>query len=344
MTTQPRWGSRSARGAAPAEDLAGAARRADQALPAVENGQHLGLGLRGRHGRARARHGGRRRPRHGGRRRTRRGRRGRCRSSSVAPCSPGSPWWAAAIGPGRAGEPRRCGLRNRVRSRRRGRRRGGRRRRGRSRGRAARHRARDRAPWRRAARRGRRRSRLGRGEALVHRTERHDAGDVDGVEGIFLVANSRQVDDDVRPLDPHVGLGDAASLELVTDQVADDQQVVTGGAPSVGARVTDEPTLQVEAEGRSVAEGEVECENGDRHADDAATHAHSRRRIIGARRAVTRRCRRWTCPQSSRAVQACSWPPAPVRSCSPCPRSRRETAGSARLRRPPARPGPRRTR
>ena len=58
--------------------------------------------------------------------------------------------------------------------------------------------------------------------------------DVDGVEGIALVAHPGQVDDDVRTLHPHVGLGDASPFELVADQVADDEEVVTGGVAASG--------------------------------------------------------------------------------------------------------------
>jgi hypothetical protein len=102
---------------------------------------------------------------------------------------------------------------------------------------------------------------------LVDRTQRHDAGDVDRVEGRLLVAHTRKVDDDVRPLDPDVGFGDAAALELVADQVADDEQVVAGGA--AGRSEDDrEATLEVEAEGRRVTEAEVEPQKDDRHADD----------------------------------------------------------------------------
>ena len=62
------------------------------------------------------------------------------------------------------------------------------------------------------------------------RAQRDDAGDVDGVERVALVLHAGQVDDDVRALDADVGLGDAAVLQLVADQVADDEQVVAAGA------------------------------------------------------------------------------------------------------------------
>ena len=58
----------------------------------------------------------------------------------------------------------------------------------------------------------------------------------------------------LRALDPDVGLGDAAVLELVADQVADDEQVVAAGA--LGRREDDgHAALQVEPEDRGVAEG-----------------------------------------------------------------------------------------
>jgi hypothetical protein len=101
---------------------------------------------------------------------------------------------------------------------------------------------------------------------LVHRTQGHDPGDVDGIEGVSLIANSRKVDDDVGTFDSHVGFGDAAPFELVADQVADDEEIVTG---RVSGRGEDdrEPTLEVEAEGRRIAEAEVERKDGDDDAD-----------------------------------------------------------------------------
>ena len=78
---------------------------------------------------------------------------------------------------------------------------------------------------RRAGDRGRRGILLG--GAGVHRSERDDAGHVDGVERLTLVLDAGQVDDDVRPLDAHVRLGDAAVLQLVADQVTDDELIVT---------------------------------------------------------------------------------------------------------------------
>ena len=67
-------------------------------------------------------------------------------------------------------------------------------------------------------------------------------------------------------LHSHVRLGDPPPFELVADQVADDEQIVTGGVTGRGEDDR-EPTLQVEAEGRRVAEAEVEGEDGDHDAD-----------------------------------------------------------------------------
>ena len=66
-----------------------------------------------------------------------------------------------------------------------------------------------------------------------------------------------QVDDHVRALDAHVGLGDAALLELVADQVADDDQVVVAGALGRGEDHR-HAAAQVEAEHRRVAQRQVE--------------------------------------------------------------------------------------
>ena len=68
-----------------------------------------------------------------------------------------------------------------------------------------------------------------RADALDHRPQRDDAGDVGGVERLALVAHAREVDDDVLAFDAHVGLGDAAVLQLGPDEVTDDDQVVVAG-------------------------------------------------------------------------------------------------------------------
>ena len=60
--------------------------------------------------------------------------------------------------------------------------------------------------------------------ALQHGAQRDDAGDVDRVERVLLVLDTREVDDRVRALDADLRLGDAEAVELVTDQVADDDR------------------------------------------------------------------------------------------------------------------------
>ena len=57
-----------------------------------------------------------------------------------------------------------------------------------------------------------------------------DAGDVDGVERVLLILDTWEIDDHVRALDANIGFGDAALLELVANQVADDDQIVVAGA------------------------------------------------------------------------------------------------------------------
>ena len=96
-----------------------------------------------------------------------------------------------------------------------------------------------------------------RADALDHWAQRDDAGDVGGVQRLALVAHAREVDDDVLALDAHVGLGDAAVLQLGPDQVTDDDEVVVGGP--LGRRQDDGQTaLQVEAQRRRVADDQVE--------------------------------------------------------------------------------------
>ena len=55
-----------------------------------------------------------------------------------------------------------------------------------------------------------------------------DAGHVDRVERLLLILHAGQVDDDRLALDTDIGLGDPLVLELAADQVADDDQIVTG--------------------------------------------------------------------------------------------------------------------
>ena len=91
---------------------------------------------------------------------------------------------------------------------------------------------------------------VGRPGAGEDRAQRDDAGDVDGVERVALVLHAGQVDDDVVALDADVGLGDAAVLQLVADQVADDDEVVAAGALR---RATGRPRRRPAGRGRGPA-------------------------------------------------------------------------------------------
>ena len=86
-----------------------------------------------------------------------------------------------------------------------------------------------------------------------HGPQRHDAGDVDGVERVALILDAGQVDDDVRALDADVRLGDATVLQLVADEVTDDDQVVAGRS-LLRREDHRHAALQVEPEHRRVAE------------------------------------------------------------------------------------------
>ena len=97
----------------------------------------------------------------------------------------------------------------------------------------------------------------------IERPQLHDAGHVDGLQRLALVAHAGQVDDDVLAFDTHVRLGDAASFELVADQVADTVEVLGGGA-LLGRQHDRDAALQVEAEHRLVAADEVDSQKRDR--------------------------------------------------------------------------------
>ena len=109
---------------------------------------------------------------------------------------------------------------------------------------------------------------LDRRRARRHqRAQLHDAGDVDGVERVALVAHAGQVDDDVLTLDANVGFGDAASFELVADQVTNAVEIVRRGA-LLRRQHDRDAALQVEAEHRLVAGDEVDGQQHDGDDDD----------------------------------------------------------------------------
>ena len=78
------------------------------------------------------------------------------------------------------------------------------------------------------------------------------AGHVDRVERLLLILHAGQVDDDRLALDTDIGLGDPLVLELAADQVADDDQIVTGRRLD-GRQDDRHAALEVETEDRRVA-------------------------------------------------------------------------------------------
>ena len=106
-------------------------------------------------------------------------------------------------------------------------------------------------------------------------------------------------------LDADVGLGDAAALELVADQVADDDRSSLAGVLAVGRRMTDTPPCRSRPSDGRVAEGEVEragAPNARRTMTDAARPSDGSfalHRVVGRRRRRRRRGRSACCASES---------------------------------------------
>ena len=96
----------------------------------------------------------------------------------------------------------------------------------------------------------------------AHRPKLDDAGNVDSVERLALVAHAGQVDDDVLALDANVGFGDAATLELVADQVTDTVEVLRGRA-LLRRQHDRDAALQVETEDRLVVGDQIDGQEQD---------------------------------------------------------------------------------
>ncbi len=107
----------------------------------------------------------------------------------------------------------------------------------------------------------------GRRARRHQRPQLDDAGDIDGIQRVALVAYAGQVDDDVLALDAHVGFGDAAFFELVADQVTDRLEVLLRCA-LLRRQHDGDAALQVEAEHRLVPGDEVDREQDDGDDDD----------------------------------------------------------------------------
>ena len=93
------------------------------------------------------------------------------------------------------------------------------------------------------------------------RAQLDDAGDIDGIEGVSLVAHAGQVDDDVLTLDPNVGFGDAALFELVADQVTNASRS-SSVAPSSVDSTTEMPPCRSRPSTGSLPGDEVDRRTG----------------------------------------------------------------------------------